>query len=116
MSPDAVGPGLFVQHGFATIVSARRIGARCWINQQVTIGYTSDTDCPTIGDDVRISAGAQVLGDVTVGDGVTVAANGTVVSDIPAGVVVGGVPARILRDESTPVSSPIEPPPDSCLC
>lgn len=98
MSPDDVGPGLFVQHGFATIVSARRIGANCWINQQVTIGYIGDDNCPIIGDDVRVSAGAQVLGAVQVGDRVTVAANATVITDVPDDSVVAGVPAHIVRD------------------
>src|SRR5690349_11055776 len=36
-----VGPGLYVEHGFATIVIAERMGANFWVNQQVTIGYGS---------------------------------------------------------------------------
>lgn len=38
---DSIGPGLFIQHGFATIVVAESIGSHCWFNQQVTIGYTT---------------------------------------------------------------------------
>src|SRR5208283_6134101 len=36
-----IGPGLFIQHGIATLVSAQRIGTNCWISQQVTIGYSN---------------------------------------------------------------------------
>jgi serine O-acetyltransferase len=44
-----IGPGLYIQHGFATIISAKSIGKDCWINQQVTIGYSNATDCPVVG-------------------------------------------------------------------
>lgn len=37
-----IDPRLFIQHGFATNISALKIGSDCWINQQVTIGYTFD--------------------------------------------------------------------------
>ena len=95
-TPD-IGPGLFIQHGFATIISAEKIGANCWINQQVTIGYSSKTDTPTIGNNVRILAGAIVIGDIKIADGSTVAANSVVVKDVEANCVVGGVPAVVLR-------------------
>jgi serine O-acetyltransferase len=65
---NTIGPGLFIQHGFSTIISAKSIGKDCWINQQVTIGYSNVTDCPTIGDNVTIHAGAKVIGKVTIGN------------------------------------------------
>jgi serine O-acetyltransferase len=91
-----IGPGLFIQHGFATIVAARRVGRNCWINQQVTIGFTRPDDRPSIGDDVFVYAGAKVLGDVSVGDGAVVGANAVVLEDVPPGATAVGVPARIL--------------------
>ena len=33
-----IGGGLYIQHGFATIISAEKIGENCRIYQQVTIG------------------------------------------------------------------------------
>jgi serine O-acetyltransferase len=93
---DEIGGGLFVQHGFATIVSAERIGADCWINQQVTVGHVYDRGRPVIGDRVTIAAGAVVIGPVTIGDDVTIGANTTVVKDVPAGSVVVGAAPRVL--------------------
>lgn len=91
-----IGPGLYIQHGFATIVSASRIGANCWVNQQVTIGYQRRDETPVVEDEVYIGAGAIVLGDITVGRGCTVGAGAVVVKDVPQGVTVAGVPARAI--------------------
>jgi len=95
-SPD-IGPGLFIQHGFATIIKARRVGANFWVNQQVTVGYAGADRYPTIGNNVRVAAGAKVLGEVNIGDNVTVGANAVVVKNVPPNCTVVGVPAYIIR-------------------
>lgn len=92
-----IGGGIFIQHGYATIIAPHSIGKNCWVCQGVTIGYTNDTDCPTIGDNVTIYAGAKVLGNVIVGDNSIIAANAVVVKDVPANVIVGGIPAKIIK-------------------
>ena len=91
-----IGGGLYIQHGFATMIAAKSIGENCWINQQVTVGYTGK-GCPVIGNDVMITCGAKVLGDITVGDGAVIGANAVVVKDVEAGAVMGGVPAVRLK-------------------
>lgn len=92
-----IGGGLYIQHGFATMIAAKSIGENCWINQQVTIGYNGQGDPPVIGDDVTITCGAKVLGPIHVGNCVTVGANAVVIRDVPDNCVVGGVPAKILK-------------------
>ncbi|MGO8698217.1 MAG: serine O-acetyltransferase [Limisphaerales bacterium] len=52
---------------------------------------------PVIGDNVVIGAGAKVLGGITIGHNVTVGANAVVIHSIPNDVIVGGIPARIIR-------------------
>jgi serine O-acetyltransferase len=94
--PD-VGPGLYVSHGFATIVVAQRIGADCLVSQQVTVGYSDKGGPPVLGDRVRLGAGAMVLGPVHVGDDAVIGAGAVVVRDVPAGKVVAGVPARVVE-------------------
>ncbi|NJN22860.1 MAG: serine acetyltransferase [Leptolyngbya sp. RL_3_1] len=97
-----IGPGLFLQHAFSTIIMAD-IGENCWINQQVTIGYRDRTGRPHLGNGVRITAGAKVIGNVSLGDNVTVGANAVVVKNVPADCVVVGVPAHIIRREGRKV-------------
>jgi serine O-acetyltransferase len=97
ISCDDVGPGLYVSHGFATVVIAGRLGADCLISQQVTVGFSDRGGPPTLGDRVRIGAGAMVLGPVHVGDDAVVGAGAVVVGDVPAGKVVAGVPAHVLE-------------------
>ena len=92
-----IGKGLFIQHGFSTSVGAQKIGDNCWINQQVTIGFTNDTDCPVIEDNVTIYVGARVLGNVTVGKNSIIGANAVVIKSVPENCTVVGVPAYIVR-------------------
>ena len=96
-STAEIGGGLIVQHGYATIIAPRKIGKNCWVNQGVTIGYTNDNDCPTLGDNVTVYAGAKILGDVHVGNNVVVAANAVVVKDVEDNCIVGGVPAKVIK-------------------
>ena len=97
ISAEKLGGGCYIQHGFSTIIAARSIGKNLWINQCATIGYTNATDCPTIGNDVKICSGAKVLGNINIGDNAIIGANAVVVKDVPANAVVGGVPAKIIK-------------------
>ncbi|QOK24488.1 acyltransferase [Janibacter indicus] len=54
-----------------------------------------------ISDNVWIGAGSRILAGVTVGTGSVVAAGAVVVKDVPPGVIVGGVPARVIRERGT---------------
>jgi len=99
-----IGSGLFLQHGFSTIIAAKSIGKNCWINQQVTIGYSNETDCPIIMDNVIIHAGAKVIGDVIIGNNCIVGANAVVVKNVPPNCVVVGVPAIIVKKNGQKVN------------
>jgi acetyltransferase-like isoleucine patch superfamily enzyme len=52
----------------------------------------------TIEDDVWLGSGAIVTDGVHIGKGAVVAAGAVVVNDVPAHTVVGGIPARVLRE------------------
>ncbi len=56
-----------------------------------------DTRPVVIGDDVWIGANAVILPGVTIGKHVVVAAGAVVTKDVPDNCVVGGVPAKILK-------------------
>ena len=89
-----IDEGLFIEHGFSTIISCRHIGRNCWINQQVTIGYSDKTNCPYIGNNVEIKAGAKVIGGVKI-------ANAVVVKDVPSHSIVVGIPAKVIKTRNS---------------
>ena len=51
----------------------------------------------TIGNRVWIGGGAIIIPGITIGDDSVIGAGSVVTRDVPAGVVVTGNPARILR-------------------
>ena len=95
-----VGGGVFVQHGWATVVDAERVGKNFWVNQNVTIGWRKDGH-PIIGDNVRIGSGAVVLGKITIGDNVNIGANAIVVEDVPSNCTVCSPKAQIVKYHKT---------------
>jgi serine O-acetyltransferase len=92
-----IGAGLFIQHGYSTIIMGD-MGKNCWVNQQVTIGYKdAESDRPRLGDEVKVFAGAKIIGEVVVGNNAKIGANAVVVKDVPDNCTVAGVPARVVR-------------------
>jgi len=97
IATDNIGPGLFIQHGFATIISAESIGENCWINQQVTVGFGVGNGRPTIGNNVRIAPGAKVFNNIFIGDNSNIGANAVVTKNVPSDATVIGIPAYIIK-------------------
>jgi maltose O-acetyltransferase len=58
----------------------------------------------TLGDDVWVGGGAVLNPGVTVGDRAVVAAGAVVTGDVPPDTVVGGNPARVIRELDAPGS------------
>ncbi len=104
-----IGDDVFVNFGTTISASSRiEIGARTMIANQVTIldndyhGVVERHRPPApapikIGADVWICLKATILKGVTIGDGAVIAAGSVVTRDVPAHTLVGGVPARPLR-------------------
>jgi acetyltransferase-like isoleucine patch superfamily enzyme len=107
-------PGATIQIGNGAIVNfdtklmaAHRItiGDGTFISWDVTIMDTdfhtlvgARPDGPvTIGDRVWIGAKATIAKGVTIGDGAVVAAGSLVLDDVPAGSLVMGTPAKVVR-------------------
>jgi acetyltransferase-like isoleucine patch superfamily enzyme len=60
--------------------------------------YESECKPIIIGDDVWIGMNSIILRGVSIGSGSIVAAGSVVTKDVPSNVVVGGNPARIIKD------------------
>lgn len=103
--PGAVlGERVFFDHAMGVVVGeTAEIGDGCTIYQGVTLGgtalYKGAKRHPTLGRNVVVGAGAQVLGGFTVGDGAKVGSNAVVTKPVPAGATAVGNPARIIQAE-----------------
>ncbi|MBH2019135.1 MAG: serine O-acetyltransferase [Burkholderiales bacterium] len=97
-----IGERVFFDHAMGVVVGeTAEIGDGCTIYQGVTLGgtalYKGTKRHPTLGKNVVVGAGAQVLGGFTVGDGARIGSNAVVVKPVPAGATAVGNPARVIQ-------------------
>jgi len=98
--PVIVAPGLYLPHGQVVIDGVVEVGRNVTVRPWVTIGLKDgEFKGPRIGRGVQIGTGAKIIGPVTIGRAAKVGANAVVVDDVLPGMVVVGVPARVLRTE-----------------
>tara|TARA_B100001113_G_C20960706_1_gene557310 strand:+ start:215 stop:793 length:579 start_codon:yes stop_codon:yes gene_type:complete len=103
-----IGINLFIDHGMGVVIGeTSEIGNNVTIYHAVTLGGISpsidserqrhEKRHPTIGDDVVIGSGAQIIGPIKIGNGSRVAANAVVVNDVPENSTMVGVPAKVIK-------------------
>jgi serine O-acetyltransferase len=100
-----IGKNFFMDHGLGIVIGeTAEIGDNVTIYQDVTLGgimpsIESDSQRnqkrhPTIGNNVIVGSGAQILGAIKIGDNARIGANSVVSKDVRPNVTVAGVPAR----------------------
>ena len=103
-----IGKNLFIDHGMGVVIGETSIiGDNVTIYHAVTLGGISpsiESDLqrnekrhPTIGNDVVIGSGAQIIGPIVVGTGARIAANAVVVNNVADNTTMVGVPAKAIR-------------------
>ena len=94
---NCIGPGLCIWHGFNIIINSRaKIGRNFGISANCNVGHAHNK-VPVIGDNVTMSFGSSILGDVTICNNVTIGAQALVLKSITEEfVTLGGIPAKIL--------------------
>jgi serine O-acetyltransferase len=114
-----IGKRLFIDHGMGVVIGeTAEIGDDCTLYHAVTLGGTRPSReqggqkrHPTIGNDVIVGSGAQVLGPIRVGDGARIGSAAVVVKEVPDGATMVGNPARQVgrrnaADEAPPMFEP----------
>ena len=103
-----IGKNLFIDHGMGVVIGETSIiGNNVTIYHAVTLGgiapsiqsdlQRNEKRHPTIGDDVVIGSGAQIIGPVVIGKEARIAANAVVVNDVADNTTMVGVPAKAIR-------------------
>ena len=110
--PNAkIGKNLFIDHGMGVVIGeTSEIGNNVTIYHAVTLGGSSpsieserqrhEKRHPTIGDDVVIGSGAQIIGPIKVGNKSRIASNAVVVKDVPDNATMVGIPAKAVKLEN----------------
>ena len=106
-----IGKNLFIDHGMGVVIGeTSEIGDNVTIYHNVTLGGSSpsidserqrhEKRHPSIGNDVVIGSGAQIIGPIKVGNNARIAANAVVVKDVPENATMVGIPARAVKLEN----------------
>ena len=98
MAPGVFAEGLQVYHTQGIVINGdAKVGKNCILHGANVIGNMgNDLKAPVIGDNVRLGAGAKVLGDVYIADGVQIGAGAVVLkSCYEENALLVGIPAHI---------------------
>lgn len=91
------GRGFVILHSVGVVINTRvRGGENIYLESGVVIGETK-RGCPVFGNNIFVGAGAKIVGEISIGNNVTIGANAVVVKSVPDNVVVGGIPAKVIR-------------------
>ncbi len=99
-----IGKGFSIAHyGSIVIHGSAVIGENCRIHEGTCIGATNGSNnAARIGDNVFISTGVKIIGDLSIADDVAIGANAVVVNDILIpGTTWGGVPAKQISNNNS---------------
>ena len=100
-----IGKNLFIDHRMGVVIGeTSEIGDNVTIYHMATLGGIApsiDSNSqreikrhPTLGNNVVVGSGAQILGPIIIGENSKIGANAVVTKDVPSNAVMVGIPAK----------------------
>jgi len=106
-----IGTGFMIDHGMGVVIGeTAELGDNVTLYHDVTLGGTTVFDAkgkictkrhPTIGNNVIIGSGAQILGPIHIGNNAKIGSNAIVIKDVTANTTVVGFPAHPTTSSKT---------------
>ena len=115
-----IGHGFFIDHGMGVVIGeTAEIGNNVTLYHDVTLGGVSPSEnsdgqrCqkrhPTLGDNVIVGSGAQILGPITVGRCARIGANAVVIKNVAEMAPMVGIPAKPIAGQANRADSSFAP-------
>lgn len=106
---NVFGPGLSISHlGPIVINSKAKVGYNCRLHPLSNIGMNGrSNEVATLGNNVYISMGVKIVGNINIPDGVVIGSNSVVTKDvIEENITIAGAPAKKISSNGS--SFPID--------
>lgn len=97
---STIGGGLLLHQSSGVVIAPGAVlGENCTLFSGACVVFKANNQgfaSPIIGNNVKLTVGSKVIGNVVIGNNVTVGANAVVTQDIPDNSIAVGIPAHVI--------------------
>lgn len=92
------GKRFIILHSVGVVINSAVVGGDDVVLESGVVIGAEKEKSPKLGSRIFVGSGAKIVGELEIGDNCTVGANAVVVKTVEDNTVVGGVPAKVIRE------------------